>query len=371
MRILLCSHVYPPDRGGVSAFIHDLVGLFRRGGEQTFVLHELGCSESRLCRPVASLMGRHRRSRTGMPLRFLHFLCAVIAFRPQVVITSTWLHYGLPAVLLAPIFRYKVIIQVHGTEVLGRFKYGRRRQVMLRVLGAADLLWPNSHDTAALLSTYGYSEDEMQIVHPFLSADLLEVAEVLRAHPKAQPPLILTAGFLYPRKGIDIVLQALAMLKDLEWTYAIAGAEALPGYRQYCETLAQDLGLAHRVSFLGHVKRSELWKLMARAAIFVLTSRPDPDDTESFGIVYIEAQAFGAACIAANVAGVSDAIGDAGALIPPEAPEALAAVLREWLQHPELVAHYGARGRARVLSHFTEDARRAEIMSYLNTHPEP
>ncbi|NOX62615.1 MAG: glycosyltransferase family 4 protein [Chloroflexi bacterium] len=366
MRVLLCSHVYPPDGGGVAAFAYDLMLLLKNSGYEMRVLHELG-EGSGACRFFAAFMHRHRRSRVGMPLRFLHFLCAVVAFRPQLVICSTWLHYGLPAVWFARFFGYKVVIQVHGSEVRGRFKQGYRHARMMRALHAADLLWPNSHFTQELLADYGCSPTKMQVIHPFLSAELLQAAQEHRHLPRDHPPLILTAAHLYPRKGVDLVLRALARLRDLEWQYVIAGAEARPGYRRFCQDLAQDLGIATRVRFLDRLPRADLWKLMARSTIFVMTSRPDPDDIESFGIVYIEAQAFGVVCAAARVGGVADAVGDAGALVPPEDPKALAAVLREWLTHPVAARRLGEHGRARVLASFTEKARREQIMPRLQS----
>ena len=360
MRVLLCSHVYPPDGGGVAAFAYDLALLFKNGGAQVQVLDELGNGVGP-CRPVSRLMHRYRRSRVGMPLRFLHFLCAAASFRPDVVVCSTWLHYGLPAVQFARLGGYKVVIQVHGSEVRGRFRRGPRRERMIAALTAADLLWPNSRFTADLLAEYGCDRARMQIVHPFLSAELLQAAETLRDVPRDHPPLILTAAHLYPRKGIDLVLQALAQLRDLEWQYVIAGAEAGAGYRLQYERMAEALGIGSRVRFLGRIPRGDLWRLMARASIFVMTSRPDPDDIESFGIVYIEAQAFGVPCAAARVAGVPDAVGEAGALLPPEDPDALAAVLRDWLSHPDEARRLGQRGRERVLASFTEAARRDQI----------
>ncbi|NOZ73048.1 MAG: glycosyltransferase family 4 protein [Chloroflexi bacterium] len=366
MRILFCTHVYPPDGGGVASFAHDLVTLLRNSGNDVRLLHELGDGED-TCGSVAVWMHRYRRSRVGMALRFLHFLCAAAAFRPEVVICSTWLYYGLPATRFSWLFGYKVVIQVHGTEVRGRFRQGRRRKLMTRVLKSAHQLWPNSHFTADLLSELGCTRVQMQTIHPFLSADLIETARRIRGTPRTVPPLLLTAGHLYPRKGIDLVLRALSHLQDLEWQFAIAGEEARPGYRQRYETMAEELGIASRVRFLGRIPRPELWEMMARVSIFVMTSRPDPDDIESFGIVYIEAQAFGVACVAARVGGVPEAVGDGGVLIPPEDPMELVPVLRELLVHPERTRRFARQGRERVFASFTEEARRAEIMSCLES----
>lgn len=359
MRVLFCSYAYPPDRGGVAAFSYDLVGLLRGSGYEVRVLHELGYrKEEGMCPRVAPLMARFRRGRIAIPFRFIHFLCAVNRLRPRLVICSSWGQYGLPAVLFARRFGYKVIIQAHGTEIVGRYKQGWPHRILRYVLNAADLLWPNSRFTKNILVSYGCSPTKIQIVHPFLSDELVQAARSLQGVPREEPPLLLTAGHLYPQKGIDIALHGLSMLRDLKWSYAIAGEEVQPGYRRQCELLTKELGLANRVKFLGQLSRQQLWREMARSSMFILVSRP----LESFGIVYIEAQALGAPCVAADVGGVPEAVGDGGVLVPPEDPQALARVLRAWLTDPKRIALYRQKGYARVMSAFTAQARRAEIL---------
>ncbi len=368
MRILVCSHAFPPDPGGVAAFTHDVVCLLRHGGHQVHVVHEGKDAGLGPCRPVGRLMHRWRRRRLGILWRFVHFLCAVLTFRPHLVISSSWAHFGWPAVLFAPLLRYRVILQVHGTEIRGRFRQGRWHRLLMRVLRSADMIWPNSHFTAELLISYGCAQEKLRIFHPFLSQELLDFAsQVSLEAPRPDPPLIFTAAHLYPRKGIDIVLRALAQVQDLPWHYVIAGEEPRAGYRNRYETLARELGLAERVAFVGQLSRQEVWEYMARASLFVLASRPDPNDIESFGIVYIEAQALGAVCVAAQVGGVPDAIGDAGVLVPPEAPDALASALRALLTHPQRLQELRQRGRERITAHFTEAARRAEITPWLES----
>jgi glycosyltransferase involved in cell wall biosynthesis len=103
-----------------------------------------------------------------------------------------------------------------------------------------------------------------------------------------------------------------------------------------------DGGLADRVEFLGARTGADLDRSYAAADLVVLASR-----AETYGMVVIEGLARGLPVFAAEVGGVSEALGhDAdgvrpGLLVEPEEPAALAAALRDWLGDAEL------RGRLR------------------------
>ena len=204
----------------------------------------------------------------------------------------------------------------------------------------------------------------MQIVHPFLPEEALQAAASNTGAVLEQPPPILTAANVYPLKGIDLVLRALARLEDLSWQYMVVGESPLLWPRQIYEKMARDLGIGDRVVFLDKVPRQELWALMARAHIFVMTSRVLKDHVESFGIVYIEAQLFGLPCIGTRLGGIPEAVQDGvtGILIENEDVEGLVDTLRWMLCNPRDAAQMGQRGRARVLKSFTEEVRRQQLM---------
>jgi glycosyltransferase involved in cell wall biosynthesis len=96
------------------------------------------------------------------------------------------------------------------------------------------------------------------------------------------------------------------------------------------------------VSFPGPLTVAELDRCYAAADLLVLPSR-----TEAYGMVVIEALARGLPVVAADVGGVTEALGHGaegirpGLLVPPDDAAALAGALREWLRDAEL------RGRLR------------------------
>jgi len=131
-----------------------------------------------------------------------------------------------------------------------------------------------------------------------------------------------------PRKNVDGVLKALALLGDsLDLEYHVIGDG--PG-RPALEAMAARLGLAQRVRFLGRISDQALREAYASAALCVLVPRPERDDVEGFGIIYLEAAAAGTPSLGGRFGGAVDAIaeGQSGFFAADATPEAIAAALK-------------------------------------------
>jgi glycosyltransferase involved in cell wall biosynthesis len=126
---------------------------------------------------------------------------------------------------------------------------------------------------------------------------------------------LLFVGLLIPRKGVHLLLDALAdprLPTDLRLRIAGDGTE-----RAALEARARELGLGSRVEFLGF--RTEVAKLLAEADAFVL-----PSQLEQQPLVLIEAMGAGLPCLATDVGGVADLLGPDGLVVPPGSATALA-----------------------------------------------
>ena len=110
-----------------------------------------------------------------------------------------------------------------------------------------------------------------------------------------------------------------------------------PAFVEALRRRALDRGLGDRVSFAGPRIAADLDRSYATADLLVLASR-----AETYGMVVTEALARGLPVVAADVGGVTEALGYGadgirpGLLVPPEDPAALGAALRAWLGDPEL-----------------------------------
>ena len=100
---------------------------------------------------------------------------------------------------------------------------------------------------------------------------------------------ILAVGTLVPRKGHDVLLRALARLTDLDWTLTIAGgADRDPVHAHGLRALAEELGIAARLTFVGEADGAALDALYTGADIFALATH-----WEGYGMAVAEALARG------------------------------------------------------------------------------
>lgn len=157
---------------------------------------------------------------------------------------------------------------------------------------------------------------------------LLEVAEKA-AHPI--PQLITVCRLSERRKNVDLVLRALALLKDrYAFRYLVVGDGEI---RPELEALTEELGLAARVEFTGFLSAAALRERLAQSDLFVLVASINQDSHEGFGIAYLEANACGTPALAANLAGAAEAVQDgaSGYFTDGLGVEAVAAALQRFL----------------------------------------
>lgn len=168
--------------------------------------------------------------------------------------------------------------------------------------------------------------------------------------PAGERPRLLVIGRLVERKGVGNVVEALTGLPGVELMVA-GGPEP-----EFLETdpdvgrlraLAERLGVADRVLFLGSVSRPDVPAVMAAADVVVAVPWYEP-----FGIVPVEAMACGRPVVGSAVGGLLDTVlpGLTGELVPPRRPDVLAGVLRDLLADPARREAYGRAGRARAVS---------------------
>jgi phosphatidylinositol alpha-1,6-mannosyltransferase len=153
--------------------------------------------------------------------------------------------------------------------------------------------------------------------------------DVPRAPKNKTPQMLTVCRLSEPRKNIDLVLHALAALKDrFEFEYVVAGEG---GLRPELERQTNSLGLGERVRFVGRVSDAELRNLYAQADLFVLTASIVPGSHEGFGIVYLEAAASGVPSLAARLAGAAEAVAEVRSGFFVDTPDI--ASIRDALDH--------------------------------------
>ncbi|MGH9714576.1 MAG: glycosyltransferase family 4 protein [Candidatus Acidiferrales bacterium] len=260
------------------------------------------------------------------------------------VVVAAHPHLAVPAALMklkSP--RVKTVVMSHGIEVWKPLPLLRRKALL-----AADLVLAPSADTAKKLAEVQcVSADKIRRLAWPLGSSFLHLADAAAkpATPPSLPagPFILTVGrwdASEQYKGTDDLIRAVAQLRSpfpgLQLV-AVGGGSDLPRL----QGLAVELGIPDRVHFLEGLSREELAGCYARAEIFAL-----PSAGEGFGLVFLEAMAFGCPIVAAASGGITDLVEDGvnGLLVPPRDADRLAESLDQLLRDESMRARLGHSG---------------------------
>ena len=169
----------------------------------------------------------------------------------------------------------------------------------------------------------------------------------------ADPVRLLAVGRAVPKKGFDILLEALARLpRDLGWRLDHVGGGTELGT---LGARAAALGLGDRIRWLGPLDQTAVLDRYREADLFVLPCRVTPDgDRDGLPNVLVEAQSQGLACLSTAVGGVAELIVDrvSGRLVRPDDPDALAEAVAALIRDPDLRRALGRAGQARVVRDF-------------------
>ncbi|MBF0428731.1 MAG: glycosyltransferase family 4 protein [Magnetococcales bacterium] len=163
--------------------------------------------------------------------------------------------------------------------------------------------------------------------------------------PTQSEPLLITVGSLIPRKGIHLILEALATLQNLHRFRLLVVGNGPEEAR--LRELTQHHQLESRVTFHGQVAPEGVPALLAQADIFLLASAG-----EGRANVVLEAMAMGLPIIASQIEGMSELVhhGENGLLFDLEDPLSLPQCIAKLLKYPDLAHRMGERGRELIQS---------------------
>lgn len=174
----------------------------------------------------------------------------------------------------------------------------------------------------------------------------------LRARFGLEAPVIGYLGRLTAAKGVDLLLDALAQLREEPWTALLVGAGP-------CESelraRAAQAGLAGRVVLAGAAPHAEAPRYLRAMDVAVVPSRTTPGWKEQFGRVIIEALACGVPVIGSDSGHVPHLLRETGGgwVVPEGDAAALAGQIREALRDPVGRAERAAAGGAAVRRRYT------------------
>jgi glycosyltransferase involved in cell wall biosynthesis len=142
---------------------------------------------------------------------------------------------------------------------------------------------------------------------------------------------LLSIGSVLPVKGYDLLIAAVAMLKEMPWQLTIAGDRTRnPGVAAQLDAEIEAYGLGNRVAVLGAVAPGRVIELYLASDVFVLASR-----FEGYGMALAEAIAHGLPVVSTLAGAIPDTVPPGtGLLVPPDDATALAQALRRVIGNP-------------------------------------
>jgi glycosyltransferase involved in cell wall biosynthesis len=168
------------------------------------------------------------------------------------------------------------------------------------------------------------------------------------------PIVILSVGRLVEKKGYDVLLRALALLRpDLAWRFIhIGGGDGEAGR---LKSMALSLGIAHRIIWKGPQAQEEILQHYRQADLFALACRVGSDgDRDGLPNVLVEACSQRLACVSTNISGVTELLEDGinGLVVEPEDPEAFSRAMLQLITDPAYRKQLGKAAEKTVRERF-------------------
>lgn len=245
------------------------------------------------------------------------------------------------------------------------------RPLMRRIIRGADAVTAISTHTAGLIRRLTPEVDP--VIIPFGAAIEGAAQEVADEEPLHSGLQLLFVGRLVERKGVHVLLDALALLPEEPPIHVQVVGDGPE--RAALEHRARSLGVSERVTFQGYISREALERQLRTCDALVLPAVPDSKgDIEGLGVVLLEAMSFGKPVVASMAGGITDIVrpGENGLLVPPGDPAALASAIEGMARYPRGLRKMGEVARADVGERFSWDSILDRVVSlYTSLLPAP
>jgi phosphatidylinositol alpha-1,6-mannosyltransferase len=354
MPSLLVTNDFPPKVGGIQSYLYE---LWRRlpAGETTVLTTPYDGAAAWDAQQAFRVV--RTKQKVLLPTRAL--ARDVDALAREVGADVIFLDPMLPLGLIGPTLQAApYVVVLHGAEITVPASMPGVRQLGARVLhGARAVVAAGGYPARQGVRTAGRELDGI-IVPPGVDSvrfHPLDDAERARARKQfgldPDTPQVLGVSRLVPRKGFDVVIDAVRGLPGVDLAIAGSGRDR--------ERLEKRAAGAPNVHFLGRIPEDDLATLYGCADVFAMCCRDRWGglEAEGFGIVFVEAGACGIPAIAGRSGGAHEAVEDGvtGFVVSPRAVGGVRSRIEQLCADPDLRARMGAAARARAEREFSYD----------------
>ena len=366
VRHLLVTNDYPPKIGGIQNYLWE---LWRRLPADDVVVHTTPYdgTDAFDAEQDHTIVRSREPWLLPQPVLTARVNRLIAEYEAEVVILDP----AVPVGLIGPHLDVPYGVVLHGAEVTIPGRVPGTRQLLNRVLGgAAGVIAAGGYPAAEAARSLGRELPPCTIIPPGVDSKRFrpltdEAKATVRARYGIAPdqPMIVSVSRLVPRKGMDTLIRASALLaKEFpDLAVVIAGRGRDTGR---LEGLIDDEGAP--VQLTGRLPEDELIELYGAGDVFSMLCRTRWGglEQEGFGIVFVEAAAAGVPQVAGRSGGAHEAVaqGETGLIVDdPTDPQAAADALAELLRDPERRSVMAAASRERALTEFDYDVLAARL----------
>jgi len=195
----------------------------------------------------------------------------------------------------------------------------------------------------------------------------LDVSKFKQKKVRKKNKVIFSMGLLVEKKGFEYLIMAMPKIleKNKDTKLIIAGEGQL---EDKLKNLTKTLGIKDKVKFLGQIDSDKTGYYFNLCDVFVLPSIVDSKgETETLGVVLLEAMAYEKPVISSKVGGIADIVDEkSGILVKPKDVEGLARAVTNLLNNKSKAIKMGKEGRKKVLKEFTWTALRKKPLKIYN-----
>jgi phosphatidylinositol alpha-1,6-mannosyltransferase len=355
MNVLILTADYPPIEGGISTVTVQVARELARAGHEVTVVAPYfpGQAEFDALEPVSVV--RYRGYHAGWLRLFPMWAASLPRLKGADVLLGINVGCGGLIGRVTQLFRrVPYVTFAYAYEFLKFPKWSPWAWLLRSIYARSRLVVAISRFTRDQLVTFGAPEEKVVVILPGAPAvrppSETRVEHVRHRYVLDSGPIVLAVGRFVRRKGQITLVRALPrILSRVPDAHLVLVGQGPRMYEVIQEAYA--LGVRDHIVLPGRLSDKEVAALYEACTVFALPTGEDAGgQVEGFGLVFVEAQAYGKPVVAGRSGGVVDAVvdGETGLIVDPGNAEMLADAILRLLEDSALARRLGENGRRRV-----------------------